>query len=103
MEAGLQSGLESNPEDIDFLHLTSTVKPEPGAPKLRLDLVEFELRHLKEHVDKLKFNYLEMRTKKEFMTRLLDPDEWGHLYNNAIWTPADIKSLGIVLYWSYLT
>ncbi len=27
------------------------------------------------------------------MHRLLDPDEWTHLYNNAIWTAADIKVL----------
>lgn len=44
-------------------------------------------------MDKLKFNFLEMCTKQQFMNRLLDPDEWGHLYNSAIWTPADIKSL----------
>lgn len=34
-----------------------------------------------------------MCTKREFMQRLLDPDEWGHLYSNTIWTAADIKSL----------
>lgn len=44
-------------------------------------------------MEKLKFNYLEMSTKHNFLKRLLDPDEWGHLYNNVIWTPADIKSL----------
>lgn len=46
-----------------------------------------------EHFEKLKFNYLEMSTKQNFMQRLLDPDEWNHLYNNTIWTPADVKSL----------
>lgn len=34
-----------------------------------------------------------MSTKQQFMQRLLDPDEWGHLYNNAIWTASDIKAL----------
>lgn len=44
-------------------------------------------------MEKLKFNFLEMSTKQNFMQRMLDPDEWGHLYNSAIWTPADIGAL----------
>lgn len=95
VQAGLQSSTESPPEDLDFLQLTGTLGPATDGPRLRLDLVEFEMRHLKEHVDKLKFNFLEMSTKQQFMQRLLDPDEWSHLCNNAIWTPADIKSLGM--------
>jgi len=44
-------------------------------------------------VEKLKFNFLEMSTKQNFMQRLLDPDEWHHLHAQTIWTPGDIKAL----------
>lgn len=83
-------------DELNFgqlFNVSTAMDDGTGGPRLRFDLVEFELRHLKEHVDKLKFNYLEMYTKQQFMQRLLDADEWNHLYNSAIWTPADMRSL----------
>lgn len=94
---GLEAaGLPGSLDELNFgqlFQVSSAMDDGTTGPRLRFDLVEFELRHLKEHVDKLKFNYLEMSTKQHFMHRLLDADEWNHLYNSAIWTPADMRSL----------
>ena len=54
--------------------------------------VEFEIRHTREHLGKLKFNWLELQTKRTFLARLSDADEWRACQSTR-WTPGELKQL----------
>ena len=54
--------------------------------------VEFELRHTREHVEKLKFNLLELQTKSGFLRHLMDAEEWSACQTSR-WTPGELKQL----------
>lgn len=54
--------------------------------------VEFECRHTREHLEKLKFNWLELQTKRDFLTRLSDGEEWRSCQSTR-WTPGELKQL----------
>lgn len=54
--------------------------------------VEFEIRHTREHLEKLKFNLLELQTKSGFLRRLMDAEEWSACQTSR-WTPGELKQL----------
>lgn len=64
--------------ELSFPHHNRTPAPQ----------VEFELRHTKEHLEKLKFNWLELHTKAHFLDSLVDGGQW-----QRTWTPAEIKQV----------
>lgn len=58
--------------------------------------VEFELRHAYEHLEKLKFNWLELRTKREFLENLVEKgreDQSSQQPFSSRWCPAELKQL----------
>lgn len=54
--------------------------------------MDFELRHTREHLEKLKFNWLELYTKRAFLTQLSDADGWRACQTSR-WTPGELKQL----------
>jgi DNA repair exonuclease SbcCD ATPase subunit len=54
--------------------------------------VEFEIRHTREHLEKLKFIYLELYTKRGFLSHLTDSEEWRACQTTR-WTPGELKQL----------
>lgn len=83
---------QPNTASLSFLP-TYTNAHGQTTPVVRLDAVEFELRHTREHLEKLKFNLLELATKQTFLARLGDPEEWQAMLANQCWTPTDVRAL----------
>jgi chromosome segregation ATPase len=50
------------------------------------------MRHTREHLEKLKFNWLELHTKRAFLLHLSDGDEWRACQTSR-WTPGELKQL----------
>jgi hypothetical protein len=69
-------------EREEFLIHSSTPAPQ----------VEFEIRHTREHLEKLKFNWLELHTKRGFLNRLGNAEEWRACQLTR-WTPGELKQL----------
>lgn len=66
----------------NFSHHNNTPAPQ----------VDFELRHTREHLEKLKFNWLELHTKRTFLAHLSDADGWRACQTSR-WTPGELKQL----------
>lgn len=54
--------------------------------------VEYDLRYGTEHFEKLKFNWVELHSKKMFLSKLGDGEEWRACGINR-WTPGELKQL----------
>lgn len=80
-----------NEEDLTLEQLLNALPMVNHTPAPQ---VEFELRHTREHLEKLKFNWLELSTKRDFLHRLsaAEGEEWRGC-GTSRWTPGELKQL----------